>query len=131
MASNRGKNTRPELVVRGVLRMLGYRYNIHATELPGSPDIVLRNRRTVIQVNGCFWHRHVCRWGAAMPASRPDFWRAKFQTTQARDRRNARILRRRGWSVLVIWECQTRDPVRIARRLGQVLERVRADAVRL
>ena len=108
MSKIRGKDTRPELIVRRALHAMGYRFRLQAKELPGKPDIVFRPRRKAIFVHGCFWHRHEgCRI-ASSPKSRQDYWEAKFARNVARDRRNLAALADEGWRVLVVWECQTR-----------------------
>jgi len=107
MRKVRGKDTTPELVVRSLVHRMGYRFRLHRKDLPGSPDLVLPRRDKVIFVHGCFWHRHRCRRGRSMPASRVDYWTRKFERNVARDRRNRRKLRRMGYDVLVVWECQT------------------------
>jgi DNA mismatch endonuclease Vsr len=89
---------------------MGYRYRLHATNLPGRPDLVFPGRRKVIEVRGCFWHRHPGCAFAAMPGTRSDFWQAKFQATVARDARNLAALEASGWAVMVIWECELKDP---------------------
>ena len=96
MAKIRGKDTNPELQVRSMLHRAGYRFSLHRKDLPGKPDIVLRKYHTVIFVHGCFWHRHRCPAGRSTPASRVDYWSAKFTRNQLRDRRNRRALGRRG-----------------------------------
>lgn len=121
MANIRGKDTGPELLVRRLLRTLGYRYRTHARELPGKPDIVLRSRRKAIMVHGCFWHRHACARGRVFPSTRPHFWRAKLLGNEKRSKRDIRALRRLGWKVLVIWECQTRKPELVLSRLATFL----------
>ena len=121
MARIRSKDTRPELIVRSCIHRLGYRFRLHRRDLPGSPDIVLPRLRSVVFVHGCFWHRHAgCRF-AYEPKSRCDFWSMKFRDNIARDRRNASRLRRLGWRVIIIWECQTRDQERLATRLAKLL----------
>lgn len=108
MSRIRSKDTKPELVVRRALHALGYRFRLHAKELPGKPDIVFRARRKAIFVHGCFWHRHPgCRI-ASEPKSRQDYWEAKFARNVERDRYNLSALKTDGWRVLVVWECQTR-----------------------
>ena len=106
------KHTGPELIVRKLLHALGCRYALHRKDLPGSPDIVMPSRRKVVFVHGCFWHGHKCRYGRS-PKSRPDYWVPKVLANSRRDRRNRAALIRAGWSVLVIWQCQTRHPERL------------------
>jgi DNA mismatch endonuclease, patch repair protein len=122
MRAIRGQDTRPELVVRRLLHAMGYRFRLHARELIGRPDLVLPRMRVAAFVHGCFWHRHRCSFGRVQPATRTKFWRAKFDSNVARDGRVVRALRRAGWRVLVVWECQTRDAVRLRRRLATFLE---------
>lgn len=106
MASIRGRHTQPELLIRRMLHGLGYRFRLHVRTLPGCPDLVFPSRRKVIFVHGCFWHRHRCPKGFSMPASRPDFWRRKFDANMRRDSEHGRDLRKLGWAVLTVWECQ-------------------------
>lgn len=117
-----GRNTRPEMVVRRLAHAMGYRYRLHRRDLPGCPDLVFPSRRKIILVHGCFWHRHRCRKGRSTPRTRKRFWREKFEANRKRDRRFRRQLRRRGWKVLVIWECQTRDADRLAPRMRAFLD---------
>ena len=114
-------NTTPELVVRRLIHGMGFRYGLHSKGLPGHPDLVLRRLCAVIFVHGCFWHRHECE-AATLPATNREYWAGKQQRNCDRDRRNIRTLRRSGWSVLVIWECQTRNLPRLERRLRRFLE---------
>lgn len=116
MASVGTKHTGPELLVRSLLHALGCRYSLHRRDLPGSPDIVMRSRRKIVFVHGCFWHGHSCRYGRP-PKSRPDYWLPKVLANARRDRRNRASLTRTGWSVLVVWQCQTRDIERLRGRL--------------
>jgi DNA mismatch endonuclease (patch repair protein) len=109
MSRIRGKNTKPELLLRRALHGLGLRFRIHVKKLPGKPDIVLPQFRAVVHVHGCFWHRHPnCRF-ATTPASRPDFWRTKFEGTVERDAKTDRALRSLGWRTAVVWECELKD----------------------
>jgi len=119
MARIRGRDTKPELAVRAILRGLGARARLHRRDLPGSPDLVLVRERIAILVHGCFWHRHQGCARATHPATRRRFWREKFARNVARDRRVARLLRRLGFRVIVIWECRLRDPERVRRRLAR------------
>jgi DNA mismatch endonuclease, patch repair protein len=122
MAAIRGRDTGPELAVRRALRGLGVGYRLHVKGLSGRPDIVMKGRRTIIFVHGCFWHRHGCR-AASTPKSRQDYWQPKFDGNVARDARNEQQLRATGWTVLVIWECETKDAARLAQRLSGMLGR--------
>jgi len=110
MAAIRGKDTQPEMLLRRLVHSLGYRYRLHVRNLPGCPDIVLPRHRKVILVHGCFWHRHNCRLGRPWPRTRAVFWRNKLEGNKARDVKNRKALRKLGWEVLVVWECQTRRP---------------------
>lgn len=107
MRAVKSGDTTPELVVRRLIHAMGFRYRLHGADLPGKPDIVLPRHGKAIFVHGCFWHRHACRAGQSTPATRLDYWQAKFDRNVVRDRSNLRKLRRLGWSVLVVWECQT------------------------
>ncbi|MCL4742529.1 MAG: DNA mismatch endonuclease Vsr [Phycisphaerales bacterium] len=107
MARIKGRDTMPEQIVRGILRQHRVNYRSHVTSLPGSPDIVIDAAKTVIFVHGCFWHRHSCPRGESCPATRTAFWQTKFARNTRRDRQAARVLRRSGWSVVTVWECQT------------------------
>lgn len=119
MSAIRGRDTSPELVVRRYLHAQGLRYRLHVRTLPGRPDIVIRRLRTVIFIHGCFWHQHAgCRY-ATMPKSNRAFWRAKLLGNVARDRRNSARLRRMGWRVLTIWECDL-SAASLARLYGRI-----------
>lgn len=113
----KARNTVPELAVRRAIRALGFHFGAHVKSLPGRPDVVLRTLSTVIFVHGCFWHRHHGCARTRTPKTRREFWIRKFNENVARDRRTARLLRKEGWRVLVIWECQTEDPATLSRRL--------------
>jgi DNA mismatch endonuclease (patch repair protein) len=108
MSAIKGKNTKPELLVRSVVHSLGLRFRLHGEQLPGRPDLVLPRHRTVVFVHGCFWHRHDCGL-AAVPKTRTAFWESKFAANVARDSRNRSALERMGWRVVEIWECETYD----------------------
>jgi len=110
LSAVRGKHTKPELLIRRLLHSLGYRYRLHGSHLPGRPDIVFPGRRCVIEIRGCFWHRHpdpACR-NAALPRTRSEWWAAKLEGNVARDRRNEAALVAAGWRVLILWECELR-----------------------
>ena len=106
MAAVKSKDTTPELAVRRLVHALGYRYRLHVGSLPGTPDIVFPRLQKVINVSGCFWHMHHCG-RCRIPASRRSYWITKLERNALRDQRNRRALRRAGWNLLTIWECQT------------------------
>ena len=123
MSLVKSKDTKPELAVRKLLFSLGFRYRLQAKGLPGKPDIVFRKKKKAIFVHGCFWHQHNC--GAyKMPKSRIDFWHDKLSKNHIRDKKNLRILRKDGWKVLVVWECQIkkRSLQEVEKRLIKFLE---------
>src|SRR5262249_28800206 len=108
-------------VVRSLLHRMGYRFRIHVSSLPGRPDIVLPKWKRVIFVHGCFWHRHQrCKF-AYTPKTRQDFWLGKFAGNVQRDKSNARRLRRLGWKVMTIWECETRRLERLKHRIKEAM----------
>lgn len=112
MAAIRGKNTKPEMVVRRFLFSRGFRYRLNHPRLPGRPDIVLRKYRTVIFVNGCFWHGHEnCKY-FVMPKSNTGFWETKIQRNKVRDKKVQHQLAAMGWHCITIWECQLKKGVR-------------------
>jgi DNA mismatch endonuclease, patch repair protein len=121
MALVRQKGTRPELVVRSALTALGHRFRLQSGDLEGSPDIVNQSRRWVVFVHGCFWHRHGCK-ATTTPTRNREFWEAKFLRNVERDRRSIEALRARGYTVVVIWECETkRAPELVRERLAAEL----------
>ncbi|MBN1805981.1 MAG: DNA mismatch endonuclease Vsr [Sedimentisphaerales bacterium] len=126
MSHNKGKDTTPEVFVRKQIYSLGFRYRLHRKNLPGCPDMVFPGKKKVIFVNGCYWHRHNCKKGRSMPATRKKFWQSKFQKTILRDRRNLRKLRKSGWRVLTVWECQIRDIQKLSVKLSNFLTRSEA-----
>ncbi len=109
MSAVRSKNTKPEIYIRKVLHALGYRFRLHRKDLPGKPDIVFPSRRSVIFVNGCFWHGHTCHAGA-LPATRREFWEEKIGKNRERDAMNTTALKVDGWRVLTVWECELKNP---------------------
>lgn len=117
----KSKNTKPEMLVRKLLYSLGYRYRLHARELPGKPDIVFRGRAKALFVHGCFWHQHsVCRRGRP-PASRHEFWIPKLARNLERDQAQGEKLAALGWEVLVVWECELADRKALEARLEDFL----------
>jgi DNA mismatch endonuclease (patch repair protein) len=110
MSRIRSKNTSPELWVRSLLHNLGYRFRIHRNDLPGTPDIVLPRYRVAVLVHGCFWHRHPgCKY-AYTPKTRIQFWRQKFAANIKRDRTNQDALKTAGWRLIIVWECELKNP---------------------
>ncbi len=100
---------------------MGYRYRLHVRDLPGSPDMAFPSRRAVVFVSGCFWHRHDCPNGRRLPKTRAEWWQAKLEGNRRRDQAQHRELRRQGWRVMVIWECQLKDIDRLAGRIKRFL----------
>jgi DNA mismatch endonuclease, patch repair protein len=119
----RSKNTTPEMTVRRLIHGMGFRYRLHVRSLPGCPDLVFPRLRAIVQVFGCYWHPHGhCRF-SHKPKSRLDYWMPKLEGNRARDRRNIQYLRRQGWRVLVLRECQLHDPGRLIGKLATFLGR--------
>lgn len=112
MSSIRGKNTKPELLIRKALHARGYRYRLHARDLPGKPDLVLPKWKAVILVHGCFWHGHNCHL-FKMPSTRTAFWSEKIRKNRERDEVVQRELREAGWRMLAIWECAIKGRARL------------------
>lgn len=122
MAQVRQRGTAPEIATRHAARLAGLRYTTQNADLPGSPDLANRRRRIAIFVHGCYWHRHQGCSKATTPRTNRSFWLAKFRRNQQRDREAVRELRAAGYRVLVIWQCETQDPARIASRIRRMLE---------
>jgi DNA mismatch endonuclease (patch repair protein) len=122
MSGIRGKNTKPEILVRSLLHRQGFRFRLHVRELPGKPDIVLPRYHAAIFVHGCFWHGHDCPL-YKLPGTRPDFWQEKIDRNRASDRRAQESLLAAGWRVAVVWECALRGP---GADIGQVAQRLAA-----
>lgn len=126
MSRIRGKDTTPEMVVRQALHAMGYRFRLQGRKLPGRPDVVLPKYRTVVFVHGCFWHRHRKCKNCTTPTNRRAWWVKKLEGNAARDKVNRRALRRLGWRVVVVWECESekRDfSERLQRRLESAIGR--------
>lgn len=121
MAGIRCKDTKPEMQVRSMLHKMGFRFRLHRKDLPGKPDIVLPKYRAVVFVHGCFWHRHSgCKY-TYVPKSRIDFWNEKFEKNMERDKANREGLKKAGWSVLTVWECQTRNVDSLSKALEMLM----------
>ncbi len=120
MASIRGKDTKPEIIIRKALHKQGLRYKLHDKTLPGRPDLVFPKYKAVIQIHGCFWHLHDChifKW----PSSKPEFWKRKISSNKDRDLENTKRLLKLGWRILVIWECSLKGKYR--RSIDTVVEK--------
>lgn len=121
MAGIKGRNSRPEMLVRRALFAMGYRFRLHRRDLPGTPDIAMPGRKIAIFVHGCFWHVHrECKY-AKTPSTRTEFWSAKLRGNVDRDQRAIDALAEMGWRVLIVWECSTRDS-KTATRLPPLLQ---------
>ena len=121
MSQIKGKNTKPEMIVRSIVHRMGYRYGLHRKNLPGKPDIVLTRHKKIIFVHGCFWHMHNCKYGKVAPATNSKFWQDKREGNVARDKKNLNKLKEDNWKILVVWECQTKDLESLINRLYKFL----------
>jgi DNA mismatch endonuclease (patch repair protein) len=121
MSQIRSKDTKPELAVRSLVHRMGYRFRLHARNLPGTPDLVFSSRRKVIFVHGCFWHGHACQKGRR-PQTRAAFWNEKIDNNRKRDRKSRRQLKKLGWSSLIVWECEVGCTEALAKKLAQFLD---------
>lgn len=122
MAAIKGKNTKPEMVVRRLVHGLGYRYRLHRKDLPGKPDLVFPSRRKIIEVYGCYWHMHDCPYGRVVPKTNAEFWQTKRLSNVTRDTRNSAELTKQDWRVLIIWECEVKDTDKLRERITQFLD---------
>ena len=117
MSRVKGKNTKPEMIVRSLCHQMGLRFRLHRRDLPGTPDLVFPKYNLCIFVHGCFWHRHIgCKY-ASMPKSRENFWLVKFDTNINRDYQNTNKLKLLDWRVEVIWECETKDTNQVKEKI--------------
>jgi len=123
MASIKGKNTKPELVVRKIIHAMGFRYRLHKKGLPGKPDIVFPKLSKILLVHGCFWHMHNCKLGRVKPMTNSVFWEKKRKSNRERDKKNIKQLEALGWNVLIIWECWTKDPAKVENKLWYFLSK--------
>lgn len=120
MAGIRGKNTRPEMLLRRALHARGFRYRLHVKSIIGQPDLVLPKHRVIIFVHGCFWHRHEgCRF-ASTPATRPEFWAEKFAANVRRDQKAVAKLTGEGWRIATVWECALRKPANVVEAVDRL-----------
>lgn len=122
MSQIRARDTSPEMIVWSFVHALGFRFRLHDRRLPGCPDLVFASRRKVIFVHGCFWHRHNRCDLARLPKSRLEFWLPKLEGNKQRDAQCRRALTALGWSSLVIWECELRDPLKVMFKTLMFLE---------
>lgn len=104
----RSTDTKPELIIRKLVHSLGFRYRLHKKDLPGKPDLVFLGKRKIIFVHGCFWHGHNCKRGNRLPKENREYWKKKISSNMQRDQNHVRKLTKEGWSVLTIWECETK-----------------------
>lgn len=123
MSRIRSKNTKPELVIRSLLHVMGYRFRLHRKDLPGTPDITLPKYRTVIFIQGCFWHYHKnCRDGK-IPKTNKKYWKPKLLKNAAKDRRNIAALKKLGWNVITVWECEIeKNPNKVLTKIQKLLK---------
>lgn len=121
MAKVRSKDTEPEMIVRKIVHEHGFRYRLHRKDLPGKPDLVFSGKKKVIFVHGCFWHGHTCPSGANQPRSNIEYWTEKLDRNKNRDRENTRALKKMGWDVLVIWECEVKNTTLLSKTIMSFL----------
>lgn len=117
------KNTKPELLVRRILHRAGYRFRLHRSDLPGSPDVVLPRWRTAVFVHGCFWHGHEGCRRSKLPSTRTDFWQTKVERNQERDGIAKKALERLGYKVVTLWECELKNEAGILERVDSATDR--------
>ena len=131
MSRIKGRDTKPEMLVRSALHQRGFRFRLHCRDLPGRPDLVLPKYSTALFVNGCFWHYHQCRL-SQLPKSNRSFWEAKLTANRQRDERNLAALKECGWYVAVVWECGLRDqePRKIDGSMDKLCEWIRKEQYR-
>jgi len=122
MSAIKGKDTKPEMVVRKLVHGMGFRYRLHRKDLPGKPDLVFPRLRKVILIHGCYWHIHDCRYGRVVPKTNAEFWQTKRQSNVVRDQKNLADLAEAKWEVLVLWECEIRHPNDLVERIRTFLE---------
>jgi DNA mismatch endonuclease (patch repair protein) len=121
MSRIRSRDTTPEIVVRSIVHRMGYRYRLHKNDLPGKPDIVLVRHGKIINVHGCFFHMHACRYGRVVPATNAEFWLTKRSGNVQRDRRNVRLLKKSGWKVMTVWECEIKNSAALEKKIARFL----------
>lgn len=122
MQAVKSQNTGLEMIVRRLTHGMGYRYRLHRKDLPGRPDLAFPRRRKVIFVHGCFWHQHDCPKGNRLPRTNQDYWIPKLRRNKLRDEEQKKRLCQMGWSVLVIWECETKNLDALSQRIRTFLD---------
>jgi DNA mismatch endonuclease (patch repair protein) len=122
MSRIRSKHTAPEVIVRKIVHRMGFRYRLHVRHLPGKPDLVFRRMKKIIEVRGCFWHQHVGCVDSHLPKSRTDYWTPKLNRNVERDKTNNKELKKLGWQVLIVWDCELREARTVTRRLLKFLK---------
>ena len=123
MSKISGKETKPEILVRKFLHTNGFRFRKNDKRYPGKPDVILPKFKTIIFIHGCFWHGHLCKAGK-LPETRKEFWTEKLQANKARDNQNIQELKKLGWKVLVIWQCEIKNKSVRSERLESLLEEI-------
>jgi DNA mismatch endonuclease, patch repair protein len=124
MSLVKSSNTRPEMVVRRYLFSKGFRYRVHCKSLPGKPDMVFKRLKTVVFINGCFWHNHLGCVKARVPKTRPEFWANKMETNATNDVKNQMLLKKQGWKVITIWQCDLK-PTKVKSTLHKLERRLK------
>jgi DNA mismatch endonuclease (patch repair protein) len=118
----KSKNTQPEMLVRQLVYSLGYRYRLHRKDIHGCPDLVFPASQKAVFIHGCYWHRHKCQSGRSTPETKKTYWQEKFIRTIERDKANCKALKKLGWQILVIWECQLKDLPKLKTKLTAFLQ---------
>ena len=127
MSAIKSRHTKPEIIVRSMLHRLGFRFRLHNKKLPGKPDIILPKYKTVIFVHGCFWHQHKGCKRSTIPKSNTDYWIPKLTGNVKRDVQHKADLKKSGWNVAVVWECETKDADNLAKKLKKIFAKISAD----
>lgn len=122
MRAVKEKNTGPEMTVRRMVHGMGYRYRLHRKDLPGKPDLVFSPRKKVIFVHGCFWHGHTCKRGDRTPRENRDYWTKKIERNKERDREHLKTLKKDGWRVMTVWDCEIKGADVLADRMSAFLD---------
>ncbi len=122
MSRIRSKDTKPEKIVRSMLHRIGYRFRLHRKDLPGKPDIVLPKYKTVIFIHGCFWHRHKGCKRCTTPSTNQKYWIPKLEHNVVKDKTNQKVIKKSGWKPIIIWECETKDLVKLSKKINKALK---------